>query len=929
MRYQFFQLRWEDWINEKVLRIDFDSHFRSVCAIWGIVHVILLIWLKKGDRLDEKAMKFLFRAPLLDFDPQDEKEIVENWDRILKIISVSSTSLYGEVSQKTYNSLSTKLKKKVYKYVVRGRYRSTPFGLLAAVGLGEFKDNGSYSLDLRNVSPLPQNPAKFLPENSNQACFYLSGAGYEKFGKLQFLVYQSQDERWGLASIPKNKSIKYILNQLTESKPIKFEQFKEYFEDCAAIPAKEIWHLMIDLGIFNSVEFAYSTKQHFKPKTDMVFNDEVSLPTGVINLIREFHDESGNLFCRSENLFLKSFRNWFTDNFDDRFVPLHLLGQSDDFLNKAFLKKQDGIGEFEALSGFNLDLSSLKSLDLKPYFPKKPIDPGVFDLQIAFNTCNGPSPIVFDNVVCNRPFVYFGRFNREETLYCKQKKTRDEIYQSHDVQYVELKLIESSNAASICDTKQVMEYYITPIYEPNPNAISLDEVELGLNGSEFQLIHKSSRRKIVPVIVHPLNGEEISHPIMRLLWEIAHQSPYDFFPYSLRKQKSVNYLPQLRWGQIILQSRRWVIEYFSFTTFQELNQWMENMMIPNPIVMGYLDRELVLHWNEKRDLEILWTELCKWKRLTLHDPIWLKDPLFYSQNNRPIYPQFIVQKSCVKNEIPLPVFVNSIDTVARDCLYILFRIQEEECEDFLDYFFDQKLLDFLRQQEILWYYLVYPNQEKIQVRIRFLNLNRNQKTHLNSRLLEVSENCRLDYEVRPYYPEQKKYGKVDYTKSERLFHLESRLLRESRLKQDGENLIINDLIKLELIVKLWFCIIEEIQAEEYYFTFFKGKVKSLPRQETKEFRDYLDKIKIGSKGINEFRDWLQSYQEILFSHSRLWTEIEVGMALVQNHIHMQVNRFFSTERGKMESLVYFLLYRKIGEQLFKNQKRIREGTSVF
>lgn len=57
-------------------------------------------------------MKFLFRAPLLDFDPQDEKEIVENWDRILKIISVSSTSLFDEISQKTYSSLHPKLKKR-------------------------------------------------------------------------------------------------------------------------------------------------------------------------------------------------------------------------------------------------------------------------------------------------------------------------------------------------------------------------------------------------------------------------------------------------------------------------------------------------------------------------------------------------------------------------------------------------------------------------------------------------------------------------------------------------------------------------------------------------------------------------------------------------------------------------------------------------
>ena len=119
-------------------------------------------------------MKFLFRAPLLDFDPQDEKKIVENWERVLKIISVSSTSLFDEISHSTYSSLHPKLKKKVYKYILRGRYRSTPFGLLAAVGLGEFNDMHNYNIDLLNINPIPQSTVKSISAKSEKSCFYLS-----------------------------------------------------------------------------------------------------------------------------------------------------------------------------------------------------------------------------------------------------------------------------------------------------------------------------------------------------------------------------------------------------------------------------------------------------------------------------------------------------------------------------------------------------------------------------------------------------------------------------------------------------------------------------------------------------------------------------------------------------------------------------------
>ena len=333
-------------------------------------------------------MKFLFRAPLLDFDPQDEKKIVENWERVLKIISVSSTSLFDEISHSTYSSLHPKLKKKVYKYILRGRYRSTPFGLLAAVGLGEFNDMHNYNIDLLNINPIPQSTVKSISAKSEKSCFYLS------------------------------------------YKAIDFELFKELFEDPTNNSAEVIWNMLLELGIINSVEFATSSKSFAKPKTDMVFTDEISLPPQILTVLREFYNQAGSMFCKSENRFLNSFKDWFMDKFDDRFIPLTVLIQYDDFLSKVFLKRREHTAERSISPEFNLELSSLKSLDLKPLFPQKPLDPGIFDLQLAFKTGTASTSIILENVVCNRPFVYYGRFNRDEKLYCQQKTTRDSIYQN-------------------------------------------------------------------------------------------------------------------------------------------------------------------------------------------------------------------------------------------------------------------------------------------------------------------------------------------------------------------------------------------------------------------------------------------------------------------------------------------------------------------
>jgi len=99
-------------------------------------------------------MNILFRAPLFDFEPSSEQEIEENWDKIVAAISVSSKSLFEEVSAFQYKDLRPYVRKKVFKYILRGRYRSTPFGKFAAVGIGEIDGRQKKQLDLDRVNSI-------------------------------------------------------------------------------------------------------------------------------------------------------------------------------------------------------------------------------------------------------------------------------------------------------------------------------------------------------------------------------------------------------------------------------------------------------------------------------------------------------------------------------------------------------------------------------------------------------------------------------------------------------------------------------------------------------------------------------------------------------------------------------------------------------
>lgn len=430
------------------------------------------------------------------------------------------------------------------------------------------------------------------------------------------------------------------------------------------------------------------------------------------------------------------------------------------------------------------------------------------------------------------------------------------------------------------------------------------------------LIHKPTLKKIIPVVIHPLNGQEISHPIMRLLWEIAHQNPYTFVPYKLRKDKGIQYMPQLNWGQLVLQTQRWVINFSTYSSIAELEQWAVDNKLPHPITMGYMDRELLLHWKEKRDLEILWAELCKWERLILSEPKWINQSQFTSHRKQQIYPQFIVHKSAAKSESNPPSDINSIETTDENSLYILCRIREEECLDFLGYFYCEQLMAVLTRESIIWYYVVYPGRGHLQLRLRFLRLDPTQKSLLITLISQKLAESQVSYETRQYYPELKKYGNRNYIQSEQLFHLESRLL----LSQDSklhERLLESHLsLKIEFMTSLWMMVIKNVKSDLFYFDFLKSRIKFLSRNEMKNIRKYSGEFKNQQSFTMSYHHWMESYMKIIMSHSAIEDEKEAGLRLILNHIHMQVNRFFPMERKQMEDLVFFQLYKRLGKEIY-------------
>src|SRR5690606_38010795 len=111
--------------------------------------------------------------------------------------------------------------------------------------------------------------------------------------------------------------------------------------------------------------------------------------------------------------------------------------------------------------------------------------------------------------------------------------------------------------------------------------------------------------QVIPVVLHPLNGEQITHPILRLLWEAAHQNRHRFLPYQSDTFSNSPFCPQLNWGKICLQSRRWKLTKENVSGITELAKILDERGIPRHILAGHADRELLLNLDNKQDLQIL------------------------------------------------------------------------------------------------------------------------------------------------------------------------------------------------------------------------------------------------------------------------------------------------------------------------------------
>ncbi|UZD22985.1 lantibiotic dehydratase [Algoriphagus halophytocola] len=826
----------------------------------------------------------MFRSPLIQFDIRDERKIIEHWPEILEAIKLSSEVLYEKIQHKAPGTLTLRERKSVYRYLLRGKYRATPFGKWAGVGVAKWIQTGRKT-EFGEEIKLRTTPIQ-VKENLKSSNQYWLNPSLEPWGDgWKFWNFDFLNQQWRYSKAADSPLIRELRQLSYSGKPILKHILFQTLSNLLYSEREEVWRSLIDQQLL--VTDHGPKIQSTARSVDHFIANRPAISTDQREKLNTFFSEIGSLAFAQPTSYLKLLIERFEEEFDDRFVPMNMLWKVVPHLtNKKQETKKTSFSEGaikETLS--KSSKTNLRELDINTGNSNK-----VSHTQALFRIIEN-GQILIDNLVFNRPYVYGGRFTLQPELF-------DYFMSfpglSQDVVYADVILSEGTKANHISSHRSITPIRINCFSgSKDPNELNTFETYIGIQHGKFILVAPKWGKQVLPLFQHPLNPLFITHPLCRILWEVAHQDFFRPIYYSEPQFVSAEYLPQLEWGDIILQPRQWSVRWQD--TFKKEGDFMDHLAakgIPSHVLVGYQDQELALDLNIKEDRAILLEELQR--DVPTHIQEWLWHKKVSKTISSSYYPQFLYGQTNQKFELPqiAPEALNYISDRARNWFYVRIILSPDYQETIL---WEQliRFFDGLNQEGIGPYYFIYYRliNAEIRVRCRISNPNQREKAITLLHFIQVNIPDIDHVKNSMYYPEYAKYSMSAMHISEEIFYEESKIILQVNPKSIGE--------KISMAVGIGSIYLNNENQVEFWIDLLRalsgGIISHQPtNQHLTQFHRSTSK------------EWRKYYETLVRSHP--WNKTkEKKSTLISNHLHMLINRIFWDQALEMEPEIYALL----------------------
>ncbi|MFD2037545.1 lantibiotic dehydratase [Belliella marina] len=386
---------------------------------------------------EKKTMDYIIRIPLITFDIYDESEVDKHFGQVRDAIKVSSKALYEEIGETTYSQLPHHLKKKVFKYLIRGKYRATPFGLWVGNGLGKFGEMNQFYTKRKAIEKsicpkaidVPTSDIDILDENSH---FILNKAlkPYSSYYGIE--VFSLEVEKWASLIIGGHPVIEFVIKHLSSNPSTNYHEFKNWFDAIEETEILELWKNLITSQIIlaEPKPEAPNHTDHSELFFDMYLEDSATLDSTVKHQLDCLGDEIGKLFSKYNSPYIEQFKKMFQENYDDRsvpfpeiFDPLHSLSE---FLLEGIIDDQQQDPNHEIPDSLLLGNGISGEVNLKGKIDEEPIE-NLHSITYMFRF-NKDQEVVLENIVCNKPLVYLGRHDKRGDFKAYAENLGSKLY---------------------------------------------------------------------------------------------------------------------------------------------------------------------------------------------------------------------------------------------------------------------------------------------------------------------------------------------------------------------------------------------------------------------------------------------------------------------------------------------------------------------
>ncbi|MGE8426300.1 MAG: thiopeptide-type bacteriocin biosynthesis protein [Sphingobacterium sp.] len=913
--------------------------------------------------------KVLFRTPQFPINAKLE----DCWDDLKASIKISSPDFYKIIEHMHFEDIendSRPVQYTIAKYFNRARFRPTPYGTFASIGIAGLGNPGDILtlndkmirhsfLDWREIIEFQDQWSQYSIQD---LCFQTNSASY-KCGELIRCIYKN-GEQFELSDIPYYQVIVDLIEFCTETRS--FMEIKARFlaDFERESDLKEILvTLIINQLIFTNCQASiiddlhklecfpgrlrtYDICQRTSDSGSIYFPYEVELKELITFL-------SGQ-FSSSEPEDLIRFKDRFLNQYDQRAIKLLEALDPEMGIGYGDLENYNGDELIDLFTGFESikekspDLSELLK---KSQFTKATL-PSVIHLEDYKNLKKKEwhkIPNTFNAIVSPAGNGYLvsmlggasansilGRFNLvdDEILMLCKDNARIESEANPEVLFFDIAYCGERNVDNINRRRPIYDYQISiHSFSKNTAQIPLNDIYIAVRSAEVILYSKTLKKRLIPRLSSAYTYTRSDLSLFRFLCDIQSQNiKLSLIPNLDTAFEKVDFKPQIRFKNLILSPAGWRIRLEDFPVS---NENFKNGVSLNGmycfVKIGYADQTLHLNSGSVEDLDLIYSILKTKKELWIQESFTQEENLIRDAIGNSYATELVLSVSHNSTIYP-GVRLNSYETnVQRTFLpgseWMYFELFIHPCKA-NEVLIAQisSVLNQLKGKIQKWFFIRY-NESGDHLRLR-LQLN---DLSDYSMVMEYIQKCFAeirdrgflkDLRICIYRRELERYGSNIIDQVEELFcHDSVYVLQVIKNLPDKVTLYLNT---VDIMIRVGNSIFGKLELQPVF-----SKLLSVHNNEhnlnSKAFKTINSFYK---KEIRPRQAEISTVSEIEITNAYIAVlrplARERQIQLFADFFHMHINRLFSDKQREHETIIYNLLMNRIKEIQFK-QTSLMEG----